>query len=73
MGFNHTWEVDEDAGTVLQCSKVTQLGIASACHCGSISISDVAAMFLAVARLKREFGNGRVQLQQRNLSFSQLA
>ena len=29
MGFNHTWEIDADAGTVLQCSKVLHADIAS--------------------------------------------
>lgn len=28
MGVNHTWDIDADAGTVLQCSKVLTLGFA---------------------------------------------
>ena len=32
MGFNHTWEVDADGGTVLQCSKVFCADIALYLH-----------------------------------------
>ena len=38
MGYNHSWNIDADAGTVLQCAKVFSTVVAWVCHFASISV-----------------------------------